>query len=586
MYQGVNAAGRSLISGNGTLAGWTLSLMKACIQRSSITTTIICLFLLLPPWWLSLCCPPLCPSCRREPSTIMYASSLSFNSFLRQPSSFIDAAWSVTTLAISVAAMPVPSVLALCLMNTVRPVLTRDGLFGGACSNCIWNGKGAKCAYYLGKEGAWDPSDDLVVAFGPYARNLIDVFSKQDSDTLPLHRGEFDHRVELEQGNTALASGYCKKITQYAALEKSSGIETAITRGLLTKDIHPREHEGMQLGIKCHNPLQESSFAEPPTTSKFSLPKCQGEAPTTCSKMSESEKNALRAQGNALRISLECSVTNRHTAMKELIESLASLGERGYNRIVTSQASFIAVIYTAVSQPQPAANNTGYKAEAANLRQWFNRAAEGVTDPTQLNELNILYERLIEAMRIMHYQSNNPGLGGATGASPAASSSNPGVSATPPSTNIPSSVLATWSAEPCSQCSNGTGTFQSCVSAPEYVVNGKGKRNCWIRQQKRSLISLRPVATSNRFIEYHSAGPNFKQELPTVVDPTIPVAAVAPTPARQSTEVTDIDRPLHFIPSYSDISITEIQAPLPSDIIPIGTLTEDNPDPHADDWSQ
>jgi hypothetical protein len=42
----------------------------------------------------------------------------------------------------------------------IGPPEEERALFGGACSNCLWNGRGSKCSYHLGKYGFWDAEDN------------------------------------------------------------------------------------------------------------------------------------------------------------------------------------------------------------------------------------------------------------------------------------------------------------------------------------------------------------------------------------------------------------------------------------------
>ncbi|GIJ87383.1 hypothetical protein Asppvi_006289 [Aspergillus pseudoviridinutans] len=49
----------------------------------------------------------------------------------------------------------------------VSPKYSSDGtaraLFQGACANCLWHGKGAKCKYYLGRDRQWNSHDDVMI---------------------------------------------------------------------------------------------------------------------------------------------------------------------------------------------------------------------------------------------------------------------------------------------------------------------------------------------------------------------------------------------------------------------------------------
>jgi hypothetical protein len=58
--------------------------------------------------------------------------------------------------------------------------------------------------------------------------DLADVFSKCDSDTLPPHRGEFDHKVELEQENAV----------GYGPLYKMNAEELEAAREYILDNLH------------------------------------------------------------------------------------------------------------------------------------------------------------------------------------------------------------------------------------------------------------------------------------------------------------------------------------------------------------
>ncbi|EAW19658.1 uncharacterized protein NFIA_027320 [Aspergillus fischeri NRRL 181] len=40
---------------------------------------------------------------------------------------------------------------------------TTRAFFQGSCANCLWNGKSAKCDYYLSRTQGWNSDDDVTI---------------------------------------------------------------------------------------------------------------------------------------------------------------------------------------------------------------------------------------------------------------------------------------------------------------------------------------------------------------------------------------------------------------------------------------